>query len=73
MLEAFVKESCLDHMISLVRMHCDTPFEFIRHYHMLRDHQGLENRLIVPLEMIDIGTAVVKSANGLGSPQLLLP
>src|SRR5215831_2694401 len=40
--------------------------EFITHYHMERNHQGLENRLIVPLDMIDTGTAVVKKRERLG-------
>ena len=34
----------------------NTIREFITHYHIERNHQGLENRLIVPLKMI--GTAV---------------
>ena len=40
--------------------------EFITHYHIERNHQGLENRLIVPLEMINIGTGVVKKRGRLG-------
>jgi transposase InsO family protein len=45
-----VKESCLDRMIlvgeaSLRRALC----EFVEHYHHERNHQGLGNRLIVPL------------------------
>jgi len=39
--------------------------EFITHYHIERNHQ-LENHLIVPLEMSDIGTAVVKKRERLG-------
>jgi hypothetical protein len=33
---------------------------------MERNHQGLENRLIVPLEIIDTGTAVLKKRERLG-------
>jgi hypothetical protein len=40
--------------------------EFITHYHIERNHQGLENRLIVPLEMSNIGTAVVKKRERIG-------
>ena len=45
-----IKESCLDRMIlvgeaSLRRALC----EFANHYHHERNHQGLDNRLIVPL------------------------
>ena len=35
-------------------------------YHIERNHQGLENCLIVPLEMIDAGTVVVKKRERLG-------
>jgi hypothetical protein len=56
-----IKESCLDQMIffgedalrNVIR-------EFITHYHIERNHQGLENRLIIPSEMINTRTAVVK-------------
>jgi hypothetical protein len=40
--------------------------EFITHYHIERNHQELQNRLIVPLEMIDTGAAVVKKRERLG-------
>lgn len=44
-----IKESCLDRIIlfgegSLRR----SVREFLRHYHRERNHQGLDNRLIVP-------------------------
>ena len=49
-----IKESCLDRMIlfgerSLKR----ATREFILHYHHERNHQGLDNRLIVPLPHAD--------------------
>ncbi len=51
-----IKESCLDQMIffgeDALR---NTIREFVTHYHMERNHQGLENRLIVPPEMIGTG------------------
>ena len=40
--------------------------EFIAHYHIERNHQGLENRLIVPLEMSNISTTVVKKRERIG-------
>jgi hypothetical protein len=44
----------------------NTIRDFITHYHIERNHQGLENRVIVPLEVIDIETAVVKKRERLG-------
>src|SRR5262249_42953428 len=62
-----IKESCLDRMIffgeDALR---NTIREFITHYHMERNHQGLENHLIVPLEMIGTGAAVVKKRERVG-------
>src|SRR5262245_53124009 len=62
-----IKESCLDQMIffgeDALR---NTILEFVTHYHLERNHQGLENRLIVPPEMIDTGTAIVKKRERLG-------
>jgi transposase InsO family protein len=62
-----IKESCLDQMIffgeDALR---NTIREFMRHYHIERNHQGLENRLIVPPKMIDTGTAIVKKRERLG-------
>ena len=46
-----IKESCLDRMIffgeGALRKGID---EFVLHYHGERNHQGLDNRLIVPEE-----------------------
>jgi len=62
-----IKESCLERMIffgeDALR---NTIREFVAHYHLERNHQGLENRLIVPLEMIGTGTAVVRKRERLG-------
>ena len=70
-----IKESCLDLMIFFGEDALRNSIrEFITHYHIERNHQGLENRLIVRLEMSNIGTAVVKKARtDWWSPQLLLP
>jgi hypothetical protein len=56
-----IKESCLERMIFFgedALRH--TIREFVMHYHFERNHQGLENRLSVPLKMIGNGTAVVQ-------------
>jgi putative transposase len=42
-----------------------TVHEFIAHYHRERNHQGLGNRLIVPLATIDI-TETVERRQRLG-------
>jgi len=62
-----IKESCLDQMIFFGEDALRNSIrEFITHYHIERNHQGLENRLIVPLEMSNIGTAVVKKRQRIG-------
>ena len=44
-----IKESCLDRMIFFgERSLRHTIQEFVLHYHHERNHQGLDNRLIVP-------------------------
>ena len=40
--------------------------EFVTHYHLERNHQGLENRLLVPLEITSTGTPVVQKRERLG-------
>ncbi len=45
-----MKESCLERMIIFGENSLrKTVEEFITHYHFERNHQGLRNRLIVPL------------------------
>ena len=55
-----IKESCLDRMILFgedALRKCIR--EFLDHYHLERNHQGLENRLIVPIkEAVDTERAV---------------
>jgi len=46
-----VKESCLDQMILFGEGSLRRALrEFLAHYHLERNHQGLKNRLIVPLQ-----------------------
>ena len=54
-----IKESCLERMIFFGEGSLRTAIsEFLSHYHLERNHQGLENRLITPLEttMETVGT-----------------
>jgi transposase InsO family protein len=45
-----IKESCLERMIFFGEEALrNAVHEFVAHYHLERNHQGLENRLIVPL------------------------
>ena len=58
-----IKNECLDRMIfvgqgSLRR----AVAEYITHYHAERNHQGLENRLIVPAAMEPKDGAVLRHA-----------
>ena len=42
-----IKEECLDRVIPLGELHFRRAItEFIEHYHLERNHQGLDNRLI---------------------------
>jgi transposase InsO family protein len=44
-----IKESCLDRMILFGEGSLRKAIhEFLEHYHRERNHQGLENRLIIP-------------------------
>ena len=46
-----IKEFCLDRIILFGEASLRKAIrEFVAHYHMERNHQGLENRLIIPLE-----------------------
>ena len=46
-----IKESCLDQMIFFGQESLRRAIhEFTAHYHLERNHQGLENRLIVPMD-----------------------
>src|SRR5215475_480393 len=62
-----IKESCLDLMIFFGEDALRNSIrEFITHYHIERNHQRLENRLIVRLEISNICTAVVKKRERIG-------
>jgi putative transposase len=46
-----IKESCLERMILFGEASLrDVVSQFVQHYHLERNHQGLANALIVPIE-----------------------
>jgi putative transposase len=50
-----IKEECLDRLILLGERHLRRALaEFVTHYHTERNHQGLENELIEPLDRSDV-------------------
>jgi transposase InsO family protein len=62
-----IKESCLDQMIFFGEdMLRNGIREFVTHYHLERNHQGLENHLLVPLEITGTGTQIVRKRERLG-------
>jgi transposase InsO family protein len=62
-----IKESCLDQMIFFGEdMLRNAIREFVAHYHLERNHQGLENRLLVPLKITSTRTPVVHKRERLG-------
>ncbi len=49
-----IKEECLDRMIPLGERHFRRAItEFVEHYHLERNHQGLDNRLITATPVAD--------------------
>jgi putative transposase len=58
-----IKDECLDRMIFLGQASLRRAVaEYMSHYHAERNHQGLENRLIVPLAMDAKEGAVLRHA-----------
>jgi transposase InsO family protein len=62
-----IKESCLERMIffgeDALR---NAVHEFVAHYHLERNHQGLRNQLIVPLATSSRRVATVERRQRLG-------
>ena len=62
-----IKESCLERMIlfgeSSVRK---AIHEFVLHYHHERNHQGLENRLIIQEQLVADRAGAVRRRSRLG-------
>jgi putative transposase len=62
-----IKESCLDQMIFFGEdMSRNTIREFVTHYHRERNHQGLDNRLLEPVEIIATTTRLVRKRERVG-------
>jgi transposase InsO family protein len=62
-----IKESCLERMIlsgegSLRK----AVHEFVEHYHRERNHQGLDNRLIMPQQLIGDRAGAIQRRSRLG-------
>jgi transposase InsO family protein len=56
-----IKEECLDRMIFVGQASlCRAAAEFVDHYHRERNHQGIDNRLIVSAAMPANDSAVVR-------------
>ena len=57
-----IKEGCLDQMIFFGEESlCQAIHEFVIHYHRERNHQGLDNRLLTPMEKtIDTAATIVR-------------
>jgi putative transposase len=62
-----IKESCLERMIFFGEDSLRNAIrEFVAHYHLERNHQGLGNRLIVPMETKAETTGAVERRQRLG-------
>ena len=62
-----IKESCLERVIFFGENSLRNAVrEFVAHYHLERNHQGLGNRLIVPMETKDETTGAVERRQRLG-------
>jgi transposase InsO family protein len=62
-----IKESCLERMIFFGEDSLRNAIrEFVAHYHLERNHQGLANRLIVPTETMAERTGAVERRQRLG-------
>jgi putative transposase len=62
-----IKEGCLDQMILFGEESLRQAIhEFVIHYHQERNHQGLENRLITPMETTIDTTATIERRQRLG-------
>ena len=68
-----IKESCLEQMIFFGEDSLrNATFDFIAHYHTERNHQGLGNRLIVPIQGIAENKGTFRRRQRLGGMAELL-
>jgi Integrase core domain len=62
-----IKEGCLDRMIFFGENALRQGVrDFVSHYHLERNHQGLGNRLIVPIETTGSKTGTIRKRQRLG-------
>ena len=62
-----IKEGCLDHMIVFGEDSLRNAIrEFIAHYHLERNHQGLDNRIIIPTGTALATNGTVQTRSRLG-------
>ncbi len=62
-----LKSECLHRLILFgEKAMCNAVREYLAHYHTERNHQGLDNKLIVPLEPPPDVDAEVKTTERLG-------
>jgi transposase InsO family protein len=62
-----IKEGCLEQMIFFGQDALRRAIrEFVAHYHLERNHQGLRNRLIVPIDAVTEKTGPVRKRQRLG-------
>jgi transposase InsO family protein len=62
-----IKETCVEQMILFGEDSLRNAIrEFVAHYHLERNHQGLDNRLIVPAEINFATTGTVRRRQRLG-------
>jgi len=62
-----IKESCLERMILFGEGSVRKAIhEFVVHYHHERNHQGLDNRLIIPEQLVADSAAAVQRRSRLG-------
>jgi putative transposase len=62
-----IKEGCLEQMIFFGQDALRRAIrEFVAHYHLERNHQGLRNRLIVPIDAVTEKTGPVRKRHRLG-------
>ena len=62
-----IKESCLERMILFGEGSVRRAIhEFVLHYHHERNHQGLDNRLIIPDQLVADSAAAIQRRSRLG-------
>jgi hypothetical protein len=62
-----IKESCLERLILFGEGALRKALhEFVAHYHHERNHQGLDNRLIIPEQLVAGRAAAIQRRSRLG-------